>query len=55
MKVQQAQVSLDVINDTSDYVMMPEKNGISSQVAELLIYTQVSGRSIIPLLDCLTT
>ena len=55
MKVQQAQVSLDIINDTSDNVMMPEKNGIFSQVSELVIYTQVSGRSSIPLLDCLTT
>ena len=48
MKVQQAQVSLDVINDSSDYVMMSEKNGRLSQVSELVIYTQVSGKKYHP-------
>ena len=44
MKVQQAQVSLNVVNDSSDYVMMPEKNGRLHQVSEMLIFTQVSGK-----------
>ena len=41
MKVQQAQVSFEVIND---YVMMPEMNGRLNNILESLIYTQVSGK-----------
>ena len=39
MKVQQAQVSYDFINETSYYVMMPEMNGRLNHISELLIYT----------------
>ena len=48
MKVQQVQVSFDVINDSSDYVIMPERNGRLNHISELLIYTQVSGKKYHP-------
>ena len=48
MKVQQAQVSFDVIDGSSDYVMMPEKNGRLNLILELLIDTQVSRKKFHP-------
>ena len=37
MKEQQAQVSFDDINDSSDYVIMPERNGRLNHISLLLI------------------
>ena len=48
MKVQLVQVSFDVINDSSDYVIMPERNGRLNHISELLIDTQVSGKTYHP-------
>ena len=42
MKVQQAQVRFDVIDDSRDYVIMQERNGILNHILELLSDTQVS-------------
>ena len=48
MKVQQAQVSFDVKDDYSDYLIMPERNRRLNYILELLIYTQVSGKKFHP-------
>ena len=48
MKEQQAQVSFDVIYDSSDNVIMPERNGRLNHILELLIDTQVSGKKFHP-------
>ena len=48
MKEQQAQVSFDVIYDSSDNVIMPERNGRLNHILELLIDTLVSGKKFHP-------
>ena len=48
MKVQQTQVSFDVRDDSSDYVIMPERNGRLNHILELLIDTQVSRKKLHP-------
>ena len=48
MKVQQAQVSFEVLNESSDYVIMPESNGRLNHSLELLIDTQVSRKKFHP-------
>ena len=41
-------MSFDVINGSSDYVIMPERNGRLNHISELLIDTQVSGKKFHP-------
>ena len=41
-------MSFDVINDSGDNVIMPERNGRLNHISELLIYTQVSGKKYHP-------
>ena len=48
MKVQQANVSLNVMKNSSNYVIMPERKGKLTHGSELLIYTQVSGKKCHP-------
>ena len=48
MKVQKAHESFDVIDDSSDCVIMPERNGRLNHILELLIDTQVSRKKFHP-------
>ena len=41
-------MSFDVINGSSDYVIMPERNGRLNHILELLIDTRVSGKKFHP-------